>query len=166
MGVCGAGKTSVGRTLATRLGARYIEADDFHPPDNRRAMEQGIPLTDEMRQPWLMALSVAAEQARQEGTVVMACSALKRRYRELLRANIGSVRFIFLHADRDVIAQRMSQRTGHFMPVTLLDSQIATLEPPAPDEDALAVNVARPKAEIDDIVERHARAEATRTAPC
>ncbi len=157
MGVCGVGKTSVGRTLATRLGARFIEADDFHSEENRRAMTQGIPLSDKMRVPWLKNLSSAVEEARQNGTAVLACSALRRSYRDLLRANIGQVLFIFLDGDRDMIAGRIAKRTNHFMPPSLLDSQIATLDPPSPDEDALCVDVAPSKEEVDDIVEQSVR---------
>lgn len=158
MGVCGVGKTSVGNTLATRLGARFIEADDYHSDDNRRAMQRGIPLTDEMRLPWLKSLSIAAEEARQTGTVVMACSALKRSYRDLLRANIGWIQFVFLHGDRDIIAERITQRRDHFMPVSLLDSQIAALDTPTPDENTVAIDVALTKPELDDFVEQSVRA--------
>lgn len=157
MGVCGVGKTSVGRTLAARLGARFIEADDYHSDENRNAMAQGIPLSDEMRLPWLERLSVAAETARQTETVVMACSALKRSYRDLLRDGINNLQFIFLNGDRDLIAERISKRSDHFMPLSLLDSQIAILELPTPDEHVLSVDIAPSKSVVDDTVEQTVR---------
>ena len=159
MGVCGVGKTSVGRTLATRLHARFIEADDFHTKENRDAMAQGFPLSDEMRLPWLKRLSSVAEEARQSETVIMACSALKRSYRDLLRDGIDNVQFVFLNGDRDIIADRIAKRVDHFMPVSLLDSQIATLDLPTLDEHVLAVDVAPPMSIVDDIVERTVRAK-------
>ena len=161
MGVCGVGKTSVGHTLAARLGSPYIEADDFHSNENRRAMEQGIPLSDKMRFPWLMGLARAAEKARQSETVVLACSALKHEYRNILREHIGKVQFVFLNGDRDLLAKRITNRTDHFMPVSLLDSQIETLDPPTPEEDAIAVDVAQSKADVDNIVEQAVRAKLT-----
>lgn len=161
MGVCGVGKTSVGRTLAARLESRYIEADDFHSDENRRAMEQGIPLSDEMRFPWLKGLARAAEQARQDDTVILACSALKQSYRNLLRDHIGKVMLVFLTGDRDLLAKRIINRTDHFMPVSLLDSQIATLDLPSPDEGAITVDVASSKADVDNIVEQAVRAQLT-----
>lgn len=161
MGVCGVGKTSVGRALATRLGSPYIEADDFHSNENLCAMEQGIPLSDEMRFPWLMGLAHAAEKVRQSTTVVLACSALKHEYRNILREHIGKVQFVFLNGDRDLLAKRITDRTDHFMPVSLLDSQIETLDPPTPEEDAIAVDVAPSKADVDNTVEQAVRAKLT-----
>ena len=159
MGVCGVGKTSIGRTLATRLGARFIEADDYHSAENRNAMAQGIPLSDEMRLPWLKRLSTAAEDARQSETVIMACSALKRSYRDLLREGINNIQFVFLNGDRDIIADRITKREDHFMPLSLLDSQIAILDLPTPDENVLAVDITPPKPVVDDIVERTVRSK-------
>jgi gluconokinase len=159
MGVCGVGKTSIGRTLAERLGARFIEADDYHSVENRNAMAQGIPLSDEMRLPWLKRLSTAAEDARQSETVIMACSALKRSYRDLLREGINNIQFVFLNGDRDIIADRITKREDHFMPLSLLDSQIAILDQPTPDENVLEVDITPPKPVVDDIVERTVRSK-------
>jgi gluconokinase len=157
MGVCGVGKSSVGRTLAERLGARYIEADDFHSEKNRATMEQGVPLSDQERLPWLREVADAAEKVRQDETVVLACSALKLSYRDLLREIIGKVQFVFLNGDRDLLAKRIINRTDHFMPISLLDSQIATLDPPTPEEDAVDVDVAPPKSDVDNVVEQLVR---------
>lgn len=159
MGVCGVGKTSVGRTLAARLGARFIEADDYHSAENKNAMARGIPLSDEMRLPWLKRLASAAEDARQNETVVIACSALKRGYRDLLRDSINNIQFVFLNGDRDIIADRITKREDHFMPLSLLDSQIAILDLPTPDENVLAVDITPPKQVVDDIVERTVRSK-------
>lgn len=159
MGVCGVGKTSIGRTLAERLGARFIEADDYHSVENRNAMAQGIPLSDEMRLPWLKRLSTAAEDARQSETVIMACSALKRSYRDLLREGINNIQFVFLNGDRDIIADRITKREDHFMPLSLLDSQIAILDQPTPDENVLEVDITPPKPVVDAIVERTVRSK-------
>ncbi|EBA14028.1 gluconokinase [Roseobacter sp. CCS2] len=160
MGVCGVGKTSVGRTLAARMSARFIEADDYHSAENRNAMAHGIPLSDEMRLPWLERLACAAEKARQDETVIMACSALKRGYRDLLRDGITNLQFVFLNGDRDIIADRIMKREDHFMPLSLLDSQIAILDLPTPDENVLAVDIAPPKHVVDDVVERAVRSKA------
>ena len=159
MGVCGVGKTSIGRTLAARLGARFIEADDYHSVENRNAMEQGIPLSDKMRLPWLRRLATAAEDARQSETVIMACSALKRSYRDLLREGINNIQFVFLNGERDIIADRITKREDHFMPLSLLDSQIAILDLPTPDENVMTVDITPPKPVVDDIVERTVRSK-------
>ena len=149
MGVSGSGKTTVARALAAELGLTFAEADDFHPPANIARMTAGIPLTDEDRWPWLRALRdwMADRGARGESTVVT-CSALKRRYRDLLRDAGGRVLFIDLEGSRDLLAARLSGRHGHFMPESLLNSQLDALEPPTPDEDAWTYDVARPSAEI------------------
>ena len=149
MGVTSTGKSRIGAMLADALEGRFVDADDLHPEANRLKMASGTPLTDADRWPWLDA--VAAEMGRGAGPVVVACSALKRAYRDRLRA-AGDVRFVHLDGPRDVIAGRMAAREGHFMPVTLLDSQIATLEPPGPDE-ALRVDIAHaPEVIVDDAV--------------
>ncbi|MFC5847990.1 gluconokinase [Deinococcus petrolearius] len=167
MGVSGSGKTTVARALAAELGLTFAEADDFHPPANIARMTAGIPLTDEDRWPWLRALRgwMADRDARGESTVVT-CSALKREYRDLLREAGGRVQFIDLAGSRDLLAARMTGRSGHFMPESLLDSQLATLEPPTPDEGAWSHDVARPAAEIvAEVAARVRRELGERPAP-
>lgn len=139
MGVAGCGKSSVGAALSDRLQIPYLDGDDLHPAANVDKMRAGIALTDDDRWPWLDR--VAAElQAR--APVIIGCSALKRRYRDRIRAEAGGpVRFIHLAGRRAVIAERMARRAGHYMPLSLLDSQFAALEPPGPDEGALTVEI-------------------------
>ncbi len=141
MGVCGCGKTTIGRGVAEALGWSFLDADDFHPPANVAKMASGIPLTDEDRWPWLDRLrdELAAVNRRGEHAV-LACSALKRAYRARLAA-AGDVRFVYLKGDRETIAGRLGSREGHYMPASLLDSQLAALEEP---DDALVVNAALP----------------------
>lgn len=132
MGVSGCGKTTVGRALADRLGSHFIEGDQLHPPENIAKMSAGMPLVDDDRWPWLDAI---ARQMAAHDKVVASCSSLKRVYRDRLRAGAGGAPgFLHLLGDRETLLSRMSNRSGHYMPVSLLDSQIATLEPPAPDE--------------------------------
>lgn len=142
MGVSGSGKTTVGRLLAASLGWRFVDADDLHPAANLKKMASGQPLTDEDRAPWLARVHevVAEALAKDEGRVV-ACSALKRAYRERLTVDPTRQRWAYLCASREVIAERLLHRAGHFMPATLLGSQLDTLEPP---EDALIVDVTPP----------------------
>ncbi|MEV6904192.1 gluconokinase [Amycolatopsis sp. NPDC051372] len=146
MGVSGSGKTTVGEALAERLGVEYAEADTFHPKANIEKMTAGHALTDADREPWLQAIShwIAAHQ---ESGGIVSSSALKRRYRDELRAG-GSVWFLHLHGDRDVLAERMQTRKGHFMPVSLLDSQLADLEPLQPDEPGYVVEITEPPAAL------------------
>lgn len=145
MGVAGSGKTTVGERLAELLGARYVEADSAHPPANIAKMSAGIALTDEDRRPWLEQL--ATEMAAGDA-VVVTCSALKRRYRDVLRA-AGSVRFVYLAIDRDLAAERMAARRDHFMGVGMVESQFAALEPPAPDEtDVATIDASFPVPEL------------------
>lgn len=140
MGVSGAGKSTVGRALAAQLGRPFLEGDDFHPAANVRAMAAGVPLTDDDRWPWLDAIAAALATHAAAGTsTVLACSALRRAYRDRLRAAPGRVRFVLLQMPADELDRRMSARAGHFMPARLLGSQLATLEPLAPDEDGLTV---------------------------
>lgn len=143
MGVTGCGKSTVGAALAARLDKPFLDADDYHPAANVEKMSHGIPLTDEDRWPWLDSLATALhEQAERTGMAVAACSALRRAYRERLIATAGEgILFVFLQGARDVIAKRMAARSDHFMPTTLLDSQFATLEPPAADENVLTVDI-------------------------
>ena len=136
MGVSGSGKTTVGSALAQRLGLRFVDADSLHPAANVEKMAAGIPLTDDDRWPWLDAVGAVLA----DGPVVVACSALRRVYRDRLRVAAPDVAFVYLHASRELLEERMTHRT-HFMPVSLLDSQFATLEPPAPDEHAISIDV-------------------------
>jgi gluconokinase len=139
MGVSGAGKTTIGKRLAEALGWRFLEGDAFHPPENVAKMAAGIPLTDEDRLPWLQRLRSLITEALERGEdAVLACSALRQSYRAMLTVEPSRERWVFLWAPREVIAQRMAKRTGHFMPPSLLDSQFAVLEAPA---DALRVDV-------------------------
>jgi gluconokinase len=141
MGVCGCGKTTVGRALAAALGWSFHDADDFHPPDNVAKMAAGEALTDEDRWPWLARLADEMRRIEHaEGNVVLACSALRQAYRDRL-ADAGDVRFVHLAGDYDTIATRLAARSHRYMPASLLDSQFATLEPP---RDALVVDVRQP----------------------
>ncbi|WNZ62907.1 gluconokinase [Myxococcus sp. MxC21-1] len=147
MGVSGAGKTTVGRTLAAELGWRFIDADDLHPRSNVVKMAAGAPLTDEDRAPWLRKLRDEVARALAQGEdVVMAFSGLKQAYRTLLEElDPAHVKWVFLHAPHEVLARRMSQRQGHFMPASLLESQMAAMELPS---RALSVDVTPPPADI------------------
>lgn len=153
MGVSGSGKTTVGRMLAARLAWPFAEGDDFHPPANIDKMASGHPLTDEDRWPWLAAIGRWIDErieAAEDGVVT--CSALKRSYRDVLRR--PEVAFVHLTGDRAAIAERVAARHGHFMPAALLDSQLATLEPPDADERVIPVDLALPPSEIADQVVR------------
>ncbi|MGX1311160.1 gluconokinase [Streptomyces calvus] len=147
MGVAGTGKTTIGPLLAARFGVPYAEADDFHPHANIAKMSAGVPLTDEDRLPWLDAIGDWARGRAGLGGVV-SCSALKRSYRDRLRAAAPDVVFVHLTGDRALIEDRMSHRQGHFMPTALLDSQFATLQPLEPDETGVAVDVSGSPEEI------------------
>jgi gluconokinase len=142
MGVSGCGKTTVGRALAARLGLPYIEGDDLHPPHNVARMAAGVPLTDADREGWLQA--VARELADAPGGAVVSCSALKRRYRELLRRAAPDLRLVHLHGPRELLAARLAGRQGHYMPASLLPSQFEALEPPVADEHAISIDVSAP----------------------
>lgn len=147
MGVAGCGKSTVAAALADALGGAALDGDDFHPPENIAKMARGEPLTDADRWPWLDR--VAAAMRDTPGLVFCGCSALRRAYRDRLRAGAGEpVLFLHLAGSRDLIAARMGARTGHFMPLSLLDSQFATLEPPGPDEMALAVDIGAPQDKV------------------
>ncbi|MFF7332132.1 gluconokinase, GntK/IdnK-type [Streptomyces sp. NPDC008150] len=161
MGVAGTGKTTIGPLLATRLGVPYAEADDFHPPANIAKMTAGTPLTDEDRAPWLDAIGSWAHGREGLGGVV-SCSALKRSYRDRLRAAAPGLVFVHLTGDRSLIEDRMTHRQGHFMPAALLDSQFATLQPLAADEAGVDVDVA---GSPDEITGRAADALAGLDAP-
>ncbi len=145
MGVCGTGKSSIGKAVATELGAEFIEGDDFHSVDNKRRMAAGLPLTDEMRWPWLDAVAQAAASARERGPVVVACSALKEAYRDRLRRRLPSVSIAYLSGDAALIAARIAARSDHFMPVSLLESQLRDLEVPN-GADVIAIAIDQPLA--------------------
>lgn len=138
MGVSGCGKSSVGAALSARLGIPYVDGDDLHPPANVEKMRAGVPLVDDDRWPWLDRVAAKLAEA---APVIIGCSALKRAYRDRIRAGAGgAVRFVHLQGSRAVIAARMADRQHEYMPSSLLDSQFATLEPPAADE-ALTVDI-------------------------
>jgi gluconokinase len=150
MGVSGAGKTEIGRRLAAALGWSFRDADDLHPPANVAKMRAGVPLDDADRGPWLDELAgLLRLAAAGGGDMVLACSALARRYRTRLGLPSPVVRLVHLDDPQGVIRKRVEQRAGHFMPAALLDSQIALLEPPGPEERPIVVDVA---AEPDAIV--------------
>ncbi len=148
MGVSGCGKSTVGRLLAQRLGARYVEGDDLHPPANVERMAAGIALTDADRVGWLA--SVGAQLARNNDgrAVVASCSALRRSYRDQLRAAAPGLRFVYLGGRAELLAARMGARQGHYMPASLLQSQLNTLEPPGADEEALWADIVTPPEQI------------------
>ncbi len=139
MGVSGSGKSTVAGLLAGRLSWDLEEGDDLHPAANVAKMAAGHPLTDDDRWPWLESVAGWIHRQLQSGrSGVITCSALKRRYRDRLRA--PGVTFVYLKGPRDALAQRLTKRQGHYMPSSLLDSQLADLEPPGPDEDSLAID--------------------------
>ena len=149
MGVAGSGKSTVGAALARALDVPFVEGDEYHPAENVERMARGIPLTDQDRAAWLVALAARIRQARDAGTgLVLTCSALKRSYRDLLRAAAAELRFVFLRGPRPLVADRLAGRRGHFMPPSLLDSQLATLEEPAPDERAWVCDIQASPADI------------------
>ena len=143
MGVSGCGKSTLGQALAEALGVPYIEGDALHPPRNVALMAAGTPLTDADRAGWLDVIGERLAQAGDQGAVV-ACSALRRIYRDRLRAASPGLRLVHLHGDPALLAARIGQRTGHYMPATLLPSQLQTLEPPDPDEAAITLDIAQP----------------------
>lgn len=140
MGVSGCGKTTIGIRLAARLGVPFVDGDELHPAANVAKMAAGHPLDDADRWPWLARVGGALATAGDNGLVI-ACSALKRSYRDAIRAAAPSTRFLLLDAPRAVLLQRLQARRGHFMPASLLDSQLATLERPGPDEAGATVDV-------------------------
>jgi len=139
MGVSGCGKSSIGEKLAAALGVRFIEGDTFHSEANVAKMSAGIPLTDDDRRDWL--LNLRDKLAAREGGAVLSCSSLKRAYRDLLRSAGGDVRFAHLAGERSLLLERVSNRPGHYMPPSLLDSQLDTLEPLQPDEAGITIDI-------------------------
>jgi gluconokinase len=154
MGVSGSGKSTIADALAKRLGWRCEDGDKFHPASNVAKMSAGQPLTDEDRWPWLQAIADEIDRSCKTGErVVVACSALKRAYRNILVHGRNDVRFVFLDGTEALIAGRLAARKGHFMPPGLLTSQFKTLEPPAADERPLTVSIDAPVgAIVDDII--------------
>jgi gluconokinase len=150
MGVSGSGKSTVAAVLAGRLGVPFEDADDLHPRENVEKMTRGVPLDDNDRWPWLEL--IGEWLVAHESGGVIACSALKRRYRDQLRHHCHSVEFLHLEGGRDLIERRQASRPGHFMPASLLTSQFETLEPLAPDERGVVVSVA---GSVDEIVDRY-----------
>lgn len=159
MGVCASGKSTFGRALADRLGLPFREGDDYHPPANIAAMSAGSPLTDAMRAPWLAAMTADIDAAAPTG-LVLACSALKRRYRQTLIGARPGAHLIHLSGPRDLLTARLDARRDHFMPVTLLDSQLATLESPGPDENPLVLPIDWPLERQLDVACAHLSAAA------
>jgi gluconokinase len=164
-GVSGSGKTTIGSLLAGRLGWDYAEADSFHPAANIEKMAAGHPLTDEDRWPWLDAIGAWIDATGAKGRPgVVTSSALKRVYRDRLRAGRPQVRLIYLDADRDVVARRLTARNGHFFPPALLDTQFADLEPPSDDEHPVRIPVDEPPLAIAERLIRAEHLEAVETA--
>lgn len=159
MGVCGSGKSLIGAMLARALDVEFVEGDDLHPPENVKRMAAGIPLTDDDRRGWLLAIAARLRQARHARVgLVVSCSALKRSYRDLLRS-VGDtdVRFVYLAGSRALIEERMAKRRGHFMPPSMLESQFSILEEPSPDERAWVCDTNDPPdAIVADLVTRTA----------
>lgn len=147
MGVSGCGKSTLGPRLAARLGVPFVDADEFHPPANVAKMAAGTPLTDADRQPWLELLN---RKMRDAGDAVLACSALKRRYRATLAQGLANCRFVHLRGSLELIRGRLTERKHRYMPASLLESQFAALEPP---DDAIDVDVARtPEDSVETIL--------------
>ena len=156
MGPCGCGKTTVGGAVATRIRGHFIEGDEFHPPENKAKMEAGTPLNDDDRAPWLDAIAKEARaRSSAETPIVIACSALKRIYRDRLRKAGGGVTFVLLTGTDQLLRTRMEAREDHFMPPSLLDSQLEALEPPGEDENAIIIDITPgPEALADGIVKK------------
>jgi gluconokinase len=159
MGVAGSGKSTIGAQLARALDLEFLEGDDLHPAENVKRMAAGIPLTDDDRQGWLMAIAARLHEARRTGAgLVASCSALKRSYRDLLRSRGDTdVHFVYLAGPKALLAERLAHRRGHFMPGSLLESQLAILEEPSPDERAFRCDIHEaPDAIVADLVKRAA----------
>ncbi len=163
LGVCGSGKTSVGKVIASRMNWPFIEGDDLHPPANKAKMASGVALTDEDRWPWLDHIADRMRAIdKAGGSAVVACSALRPAYRDRLRGSGVDLRFVHLTGDAGLIRQRMASRSGHFMPAGLLDSQLATLEPARPDEDLYEVDIS---GNVGDLAEAAIRSLTGRSVP-
>lgn len=150
MGVSGSGKTSLGRIVAHQIGLPFFDGDDFHPASNINKMKAGIPLTDADRYPWLETLHTRILRVLETGSLVVACSALRQSYRDLLEESIEEKTiWVFLKGDKELIDTRMKQRNGHFMPPLLLQNQLDTLEEP---EDALILDILQTPEELAAII--------------
>jgi carbohydrate kinase (thermoresistant glucokinase family) len=145
MGVSGCGKSTIGKLIAANYRVKFIDGDDLHPQGNILKMSQGIPLDDEDRRPWL---ETVARELNTMGTGVIACSALKKSYRSTILKAAPSTVFVHLHGNEGLLQSRLSKRSGHFMPSTLLNSQLSTLEELEPDEPGIVVEISRPEKEI------------------
>jgi gluconokinase len=151
MGVSGSGKTTVAKAISEATGMTFVEADEFHSESNVARMRAGVPLDDADRWPWLRELAAwMAARAAEGVSTVLACSALRRSYRDVLRQGPPAVDFVHLDGPAEVIRDRLTHRAGHYMPASLLDSQLATLEPPQPDEGSLVLDV---RASPDELVD-------------
>jgi carbohydrate kinase (thermoresistant glucokinase family) len=153
MGVSACGKTTLGQQLAARNGWRFVDADDLHPPHNIEKMSRGMPLDDDDRSPWLDIVADVLSHA----PVVVACSALRRCYRDRLRRSAPTLEILYLHASRELLMHRALGRTQHYMPASLLDSQMAALEPPTPEDHALLLDAAVPVETLLDAAMSHLR---------
>lgn len=154
MGVSGSGKSTIADRLAVRLDWRFEDGDGFHPPSNVAKMSAGQPLTDDDRRPWLQAIADEIDRVSRQGErLVVACSALKRSYRDILSHGRKDIRFVFLNGSYELIAGRLAARKGHFMPPGLLASQFKTLEPPDTSEHPVTVSIDAPvETIVDDII--------------
>jgi len=154
MGVSGAGKSTIAKAVAERLGWRFLEGDELHPAANVAKMKSGRPLDDADRAPWLAAIAAWIDRQAQAGVpAIVACSALKRRYRQVLTDGRPFVRIVYAEGDRELIRARLEARKGHYFPPALLDSQFADLEPPGPDERPIIVDASRPlQAQVEAIL--------------
>jgi carbohydrate kinase (thermoresistant glucokinase family) len=155
MGVSGCGKSTVGQRLAQRIGVPFLEGDSLHPPRNVALMAAGTPLTDEDRAGWLDTIATRLSSLGPEEGLVVSCSALKRAYRDRLRLATPDLRFVHLHGDRALLAERLQARRHDYMPPTLLDSQLRTLEIPTSDEAVLTLDIAQPLEQLVAHIEHH-----------
>ena len=155
MGVSGCGKSTVGERLAQRLGVPFLEGDALHPPHNVALMAAGTPLTDADRADWLDAIAGHLSGLHADAGLVVSCSALKRVYRDRLRAAAFNLQFVHLYGDPALLASRLAQRQGHYMPPALLISQLETLEIPSADESALSLDIAEPADNLVAQIEQH-----------
>lgn len=152
MGVCSSGKTLIGGLLAKRIGLPFYDGDNFHPESNIRKMSKGIALTDKDRLPWLKSIAKKMKKWEKNGGAVVACSALKNSYRDILITGSSDVRFVYLKGAKKIILDRIKSRKGHFFPESLIDSQFAALEEPS---DAIIIDITKqPKAIVEKIVKK------------